>query len=161
SLGMVLASVLLAVFHDRLHVSATVIFIAFAVLMFGVTAYLLLLVPEFLVRFLLWGLSHSVFRIHAAGEGHVPFRGPALLVSNHMSHLDCILINACIGRRIRFMIWKPYFEMKSVNWFLRRVDAIPVADGRRDAVEAIRAGRKSLLEGHVVCIFAEGAVTRT
>ena len=58
----------------------------------------------------------------------MPFRGPALLVSNHMSHIDGFLISACVQRRIRFMIWKPYFELKSLNWFLRRVDAIPVAD---------------------------------
>jgi acyl-[acyl-carrier-protein]-phospholipid O-acyltransferase/long-chain-fatty-acid--[acyl-carrier-protein] ligase len=161
SLGMVLASVLLVVFHDYLHVSATAILLAFGVMMLGVTAYVLSLVPDFFVRLMLWMISHSIFRIRAEGQEHVPFRGPALLVSNHVSHIDGILINACIERRIRFMIWKPYFELKAVNWFLRRNHAIPVADGPRDAVEAIRAARRALAGGHVVCIFAEGAVTRT
>ncbi len=161
SLGMVLASLLLAIFHDRLRVSPTTIVFAFGVMMLGVSAYVLTLAPEFFVRFVLWMTTHSIFRIHAVGQQNVPFRGPALLVSNHMSHIDGILINACVERQIRFMIWKPYFQMKSVNWFLRRIHAIPVASGRRDAVEAIRAARQQLAEGHVVCIFAEGAVTRT
>jgi acyl-[acyl-carrier-protein]-phospholipid O-acyltransferase / long-chain-fatty-acid--[acyl-carrier-protein] ligase len=161
SLGMVLASGLLAVFHDRLHVQATTIFFAFGVLMVGVTVYALILVPEYFIRFVMWSLSHSFFRIRAVGAENVPFHGPALLVSNHMSHIDGILINACVQRKIRFLIWKPYYEMKAVKWFLQRVGAIPVAHGRRDAIEAIRISRQALAEGHVVCIFAEGAVTRT
>jgi acyl-[acyl-carrier-protein]-phospholipid O-acyltransferase/long-chain-fatty-acid--[acyl-carrier-protein] ligase len=159
-LGMVLASLLLAVFHDRLHASATTILFVFALMMFAVTAYILT-EPECLARFILWTASHTVFRIRGLGAENVPLHGPALLVSNHMSHIDGVLINACIDRRVRFMMWKPYFELKAMNWFLRRVDAIPVSDRPREAVESIRATRKVLAEGHVVCIFAEGAVTRT
>src|SRR5581483_7533087 len=118
-------------------------------------------VPEFFIRFVLWLLTHSVFRIRVAGQENVPFRGPALLVSTHVSHIDGILINACLERFIRFLIWKPYFQMKTWAWFLRRIYAIPIANGRRDAVEAIRAARQALQDGHVVCIFAEGAVSRT
>jgi acyl-[acyl-carrier-protein]-phospholipid O-acyltransferase / long-chain-fatty-acid--[acyl-carrier-protein] ligase len=161
SLGMVLASGLLLLFHDTLHVSATAILFGFGLLMAGVTAYTLTLVPEYFVRFVLWILTHTFFRIRVAGQENVPFRGPALLVSNHISHIDGILISACVQRRIRFLIWKPYYELKSLNWFLRRDGAIPIASGRRDAVEAIRAARQALADGHVVCIFAEGAVSRT
>jgi len=161
SLGMVLATGLLLLFHDTLHVSATTIIFGFGLLMAGVTAYTLTLVPEYFVRFVLWVLTHTFFRIRIAGQENVPFRGPALLVSNHISHIDGILISACVQRRIRFLIWKPYYELKSLNWFLRRDGAIPIASGRRDAVEAIRAARQALADGHTVCIFAEGAVSRT
>ena len=161
SLGMVLASGLLLLFHDTLRVSATTILFGFGVLVAGVTVYALTLVPEYFVRFVLWVLTHTFFRIRIAGQENVPFRGPALLVSNHISHIDGILISACVQRRIRFLIWKPYYELKSLNWFLRRDGAIPIASGRRDAVEAIRAARQALAEGHMVCIFAEGAVSRT
>ena len=129
--------------------------------MLAVTAYLLACVPECLARFILWTASHTLFRIRALGAENVPLHGPALLVSNHMSHIDGVLINAYIDRRVRFMMWKPYFELKAMNWFLRRVDAIPVSDRPREMVESIRATRKVLADGHVVCIFAEGAVTRT
>jgi acyl-[acyl-carrier-protein]-phospholipid O-acyltransferase/long-chain-fatty-acid--[acyl-carrier-protein] ligase len=157
---MVLASLLLVLFHDRLHASPTTILFVFALMMLAVTAYILT-VPECLARFILWTATHTLFRIRALGADNVPLHGPALLVSNHMSHIDGVLINACIDRRVRFMMWKPYFELRAMNWFLRRVDAIPVSDRPREAVESIRATRKVLAEGHVVCIFAEGAVTRT
>src|ERR1039457_2963705 len=60
------------------------------------------------------------------------------------------------------MVWKPIYEMKAFNWLLRRTNAIPVATGSpRDAVESIRAARRELAAGHIVCIFAEGAISRT
>ena len=79
-----------------------------------------------------------------------------------MSHVDGFLIGACVQRFIRFMVWKPYYEMKAFHWFLRRTNAIPVGTGSpRDMVESIRAARRELAAGHVVCIFAEGAISRT
>jgi len=119
-------------------------------------------VPDFAVRFFLWLLTHSIFRIRIVGQENVPFRGPALLVSNHMSHVDGFLVGACIQRFVRFMVWKPYYEMKALNWFMRMTNAIPVGTGnRREMVESIRAARRELEAGHVVCIFAEGAISRT
>jgi acyl-[acyl-carrier-protein]-phospholipid O-acyltransferase/long-chain-fatty-acid--[acyl-carrier-protein] ligase len=161
SLGMVLASVLLAVFHDRLHVSATTILFAFGVMMLAVTAYSARLVPERVVRFFLWVLVKTLFRIRVVNPQNMPARGGALLVSNHVSHIDGILIEAVMPRETRFLIWKPYFAHPTMNWFLRRIHAIPVAESPRDAVQSIRAARQALTDGDAVCIFAEGAVTRT
>jgi acyl-[acyl-carrier-protein]-phospholipid O-acyltransferase/long-chain-fatty-acid--[acyl-carrier-protein] ligase len=161
SLGMVLASVLLAVFHDRLHVSATVILAAFGVMMAVVTVFAVRLVPERVVRFFLWLLVKTFFRIRVVNPQNMPATGAALLVSNHVSHIDGILIEACMPRETRFMIWKPYFDLKPFQWFLRRIHAIPVAERPREAVQSIRAAREALTQGHAVCIFAEGAVTRT
>ena len=118
------------------------------------------MVDDFLIRFVLWLVTHTIFRIRIVGQENVPFRGPALLVANHMSHVDGFLIGACVQRFIRFMVWKPYYEMKALNWFFRKTKAIPVGGGRA-AVEAIRAARSELAAGHVVCIFAEGAISRT
>ena len=97
------------------------------------------MVPDFLIRFVLWMFTHTVFRIRIVGQENVPFRGPALLVSNHMSHVDGFLIGACVQRFIRFMVWKPYYEVKALNWFFRLTNAIPVGTtGPRDVVESIR-----------------------
>jgi acyl-[acyl-carrier-protein]-phospholipid O-acyltransferase/long-chain-fatty-acid--[acyl-carrier-protein] ligase len=120
------------------------------------------LVPEFLVRFLLWLTTHTLFKIRIAGQDNVPLRGPALLVANHISHVDGFLISACLQRFIRFMVWKPYYEAPALNWFFRLSKAIPVgAGGPRDVVASIQAARKELEGGHMVCIFAEGAISRT
>uniref|UniRef100_Q02BH3 AMP-dependent synthetase and ligase n=1 Tax=Solibacter usitatus (strain Ellin6076) TaxID=234267 RepID=Q02BH3_SOLUE len=162
TLGMLLASGLMWLCYTQLHLSATVIMLGFGLSLLAVTVYIVTIVPDYLVRFVLWLLTHSVFRIRINGAENVPFRGPALLVANHMSHVDGFLIGACVQRFIRFMVWKPYYELKAFHWFFKLSKAIPVGTGGpRDMVESIRAARKEIADGHVVCIFAEGAISRT
>ena len=96
----------------------------------AITAYIVTVVDDFLIRFVLWLVTHTIFRIRIVGHENVPFRGPALLVSNHMSHVDGFLVGACVQRFIRFMVWKPYYEMKALHWFFRKTNAIPVGGGR-------------------------------
>jgi acyl-[acyl-carrier-protein]-phospholipid O-acyltransferase/long-chain-fatty-acid--[acyl-carrier-protein] ligase len=135
------------------------------VLVFGVftllsSVYVLAVVPEFLVRFSLWLLTHSIYRIRIVGQENVPSRGPALLVCNHLSHIDGFLVGACVQRFIRFMVYRPIYD----HWLLHRplqwMKAIPVAAGR-DALASLDRARRELEDGHVVCIFAEGAISRT
>ena len=120
------------------------------------------MVPEFLVRFVLWMATHTIFKIRIVGQENVPFRGPALLVANHMSHVDGFLIGACIQRFIRFMVWKPYLRDESAELVFPAGQSDPGGhSGPRDVVASIRAARKELEDGHMVCIFAEGAISRT
>ncbi len=162
TIGMLVASFAIWLCYTQLHFSAAAIMLGFGLSLLLVTAYIVTIVPEYLVRFVLWLLTHSIFRIRINGQENVPFRGPALLVANHMSHVDGLLIGACVQRFIRFMVWKPIYEMKAFHWLLRRTYAIPVGtSGPRDAVESIRAARRELAAGHIVCIFAEGAISRT
>ena len=112
------------------------------------------------MRFCLWLLTHTIYRIRVVGQEHVPSRGPALLVCNHLSHVDGALVGACIQRFVRFLVYKPYYEHWAVNPLLKMLHAIPVGGGR-EAVAAIRIARQELENGHVVCIFAEGAISRT
>ena len=126
------------------------------------TLYVLKVLPDFLIRFLLWLLTHTVYKIRIEGQQHVPFRGPALLVCNHMSLVDGFLVGACIQRFVRFMVYRPYFEVKLLHWALKLTNAIPVAAGSpREIVESLQRAREELRQGHVVCIFAEGSVSRT
>ena len=162
TVGMLLASATLWLMHDRLHVGPDKLILIFGVATLGTTAYIVSVVPEFLLRFVLWMAAHSIFRIRVVGQENVPFRGPALLVSNHISHVDGLLIGASVQRVIRFMVWRPIYEMKALRWFFRLNHAIPVGKrSPREVLEAVRSARHELADGEMVCIFAEGSITRT
>jgi len=126
------------------------------------TAVVLRLLPDYFARFSLWLLTHTIYRIRIVGQEHVPFRGPALLVCNHVSYADALLVGASVQRFIRFLMYAPHYEIRSINWLLRLMKAIPVsARSRREIVQSLARARAELTEGHVVCIFAEGGISRT
>lgn len=154
------ASAALWLTRDVFGMTADRIVLSFGIFTLLASIYVLSVVPEFLVRFCLWLLTHTIYRIRIEGQDNVPSRGPALLVCNHLSHVDGALVGACIQRFVRFLVYKPYYEHWAVNPLLRMLEAIPVGSGR-EAVSAIQAARRELQNGHVVCIFAEGAISRT
>ncbi len=160
--GILLASGSLWALRDLLQVQADQIILLFGLLTLGATVYLLSLLPDFLIRFTFWMLTHTIYRIRVLGQEHIPFRGPALLVCNHISHVDAPLVGACVQRFVRFMMYRPYFEYKPFNWLFRLMKAIPVqASNRKDVLHSLERAREELRQGHVVCIFAEGSVSRT
>lgn len=160
--GILLASGVLWTCRDLLLLQADRIILLFGFFTVAATIYLLTILPDFLIRFSLWMLTHTLYKIRIVGQEHVPFRGPALLVCNHMSYIDGPLVGACVQRFIRFMVYKPYYEMKAFHWLLRPMKAIPVMGGNPKEVEAsLERAREELRQGHVVCIFAEGSVSRT
>ncbi|MFQ5579155.1 MAG: acyl-[ACP]--phospholipid O-acyltransferase [Nitrospiria bacterium] len=160
--GILLASATLWAFRDLLQVQADQIILAFGFFTLLVTVYILSVLPDFLIRFILWLLTHTVYRIRIQGQENVPFRGPALLVCNHISFVDGLLVGASVQRFIRFLVFSGFFEIKGLGWFLKKMKAIPISSGnRKGAMQSIERARKSLKEGHVVCIFAEGAISRT
>ena len=123
---------------------------------------MLALVPEFFVRFILWPLTHTVYRIRVVGQDHVPFRGPALLVCNHLSHVDGLLIGASRAALRPVHRLAALLRAAALQPALRLMHAIPVSASRHDVVASLDKARRAELEaGHVVCIFAEGAISRT
>jgi len=120
-------------------------------------------VPRPFVRLLVRGLIRSLYRVRVVGAENVPQTGPALIISNHVSLMDGFLVGwGARHRNVRFMIWRPYFESSIWGAFLRPLKAIPIGTtGPRDLVGALKAARQELEAGKVVCIFAEGSVTRT
>ena len=106
-------------------------------------------------------VARPLFRIRILGREHIPARGPALLVSNHLTHLDAFLVGACIRPVVRFLVWKPYYDYKLLTWGLRLAKAIPIWTSPRDAAQAIERARGALECGQILCIFAEGSISRT
>lgn len=160
--GILLASCVLWILRDKFNVQADRIILWFGVLTLICTVFLMKALPEFFTRLVLWMLTHTLYKIRIVGEENVPFRGPALFVCNHMSFVDGLLVGACVHRFIRFMVYQYFYKIKSVNWLLSIMKAIPVADAnRREILESISRARDELIAGHVVCIFAEGEISRT
>jgi acyl-[acyl-carrier-protein]-phospholipid O-acyltransferase/long-chain-fatty-acid--[acyl-carrier-protein] ligase len=115
------------------------------------------------VRLPLWLWGHTLYRIRVFGREHVPAAGPVLLVSNHVSHIDALLIQAVLRRPVRFLMWAPFTRLPLLRWVARLARVIPIDGGAgpRAIIRALRMAGEALAKGEVVCIFAEGGITRT
>jgi acyl-[acyl-carrier-protein]-phospholipid O-acyltransferase/long-chain-fatty-acid--[acyl-carrier-protein] ligase len=138
------------------------IILSAAFLTVGGSLYVMNLLPDFLVRLILWLVTNTVYRVRAVGESNIPREG-ALFVANHTSWVDFLLVGAACDRMIRFLMFRKYYEWPALNWFFRRMGAIPVAAGDPPSKteESLAIARREIRNGHAVCIFAEGAITRT
>jgi acyl-[acyl-carrier-protein]-phospholipid O-acyltransferase/long-chain-fatty-acid--[acyl-carrier-protein] ligase len=159
-LAIAAASGVLWLCSGPLRLTPDRVLIVFGVVTLLSSLYVLWLVPEFLIRFSLWLITHTIYRIRIVGQENVPVKGPALLVCNHLSHVDGLLVGGCVQRFIRFMIYKPIYEQRLLHPLLKLMNAIPLAAGR-EAPAALEHARHELEHGHVVCIFAEGSISRT
>jgi acyl-[acyl-carrier-protein]-phospholipid O-acyltransferase/long-chain-fatty-acid--[acyl-carrier-protein] ligase len=158
TIGMMISSGVVWLFHDILHLSAAHVIGISALLTLIAAVWTFQLVPNFTVRFLFWVLMHSVYKIRIVGRPNVPQYGPALLVSNHVSLIDGFLIGACMQRFVRYMVYETWYDRfaKPLSW----IHAIRVPVGtRRSVLKTIELARQELQAGHVVCIFAEGSLT--
>ena len=122
------------------------------------------IVPEFLMRFLSWVMVRTLYRLKLHGiEKQVPDEGAALLVCNHVSYMDALILSACIPRPARFVMYYRIFNIPVMRWIFRTAKAIPIAGARENpeimqrAFDAVDA---ALAEGELVCIFPEGALTK-
>jgi len=133
-----------------------------AFLTVGGSLYVMNLLPDFLVRLVLWLLTNTIYRVHAVGAERIPKEG-ALFVANHTSWVDFLLIGAACDRMIRFLMFRKYYEWPALHWFFRRMGTIPVAGGDppHKTEESLAIAREQIRAGHAVCIFAEGSITRT
>jgi 1-acyl-sn-glycerol-3-phosphate acyltransferase len=133
-----------------------------ALLNAAVAIYIYTLVPEFLMRFLVWLLIHSVYRLRKSGLESIPDEGPALLVCNHVSFVDALIIAAACRRPVRFVMDHAIFRIPVLNFVFRTGRAIPIASSREDpellekAYDEIARGLEA---GDVICIFPEGRIT--
>jgi 1-acyl-sn-glycerol-3-phosphate acyltransferase len=160
---MVLAAVLAIVWLDVLKLSIPQLFILAAVLNAAVAVYIYSLVPEFLMRFLSWVLVNVMYRIRVRGLEHIPEHGPALIVSNHVSFMDALVIGGSVRRPVRFVMDHNIFKIPVMGFIFRTAHAIPIAPAREDP-DALKKSfdliDAELADGEIVCIFPEGKLTR-
>ncbi len=160
--GMLLASALLWLLHDRFHWPAHYILGALGIATLLATFYVVSILQANSLRFLILGLIRIWFRIRVIGAGKIPTSGGALLISNHVSYVDALLLGCCTHRFVRFLMWKPYFEIKLLNPFLKLFRAIPIYPASpKQTLRALREACDELKRGELVGLFPEGALTRT
>ncbi|WP_272963286.1 MFS transporter, partial [Alcanivorax jadensis] len=137
-------------------------FLALALANVLVASYIYTVVPEFLIRLLVWMLTHTMYRVKHHGMEHIPDEGPCMLVCNHVSYVDALLLAGAIRRPVRFVMFKPIYDMPLLNYIFRTGKTIPIDSKTRNPVIYERAFvriREELEAGEVVCIFPEGKLT--
>jgi 1-acyl-sn-glycerol-3-phosphate acyltransferase len=146
-----------------LGLGAPQIFLATAVLNALVALYIFTLVPEFVMRFITWVLVNTLYRVRVDGAQNIPEEGAVLLVCNHVSFMDPLLLMANLRRPVRFVMDHRIFNIPVLRFVFRTAKAIPIAGYKEDPQvlqRAYDAIDEALLAGEVVCIFPEGSLTR-
>jgi 1-acyl-sn-glycerol-3-phosphate acyltransferase len=138
------------------------IFLITAALNAVVAVYIFSLVPEFVMRFITWVLVNTLYRVRADGAQNVPEEGAALLVCNHVSFMDPLLLMANLRRPVRFVMYYKIFNIPLLRFVFRTAKAIPIAGYKEDPAvlqQAYDAIDEALAADEVVCIFPEGGLT--
>jgi acyl-[acyl-carrier-protein]-phospholipid O-acyltransferase/long-chain-fatty-acid--[acyl-carrier-protein] ligase len=137
-------------------------FVAGAVLSLAGTIYCLILLPDSLLRFGLWLLTKTVYRVRVTGQTNVPERGGALLVCNHVSLADAMFLIAATDRPVRFLMLKEIYDRPAIKWGARLLGMIPVSPEQRprEMLHSLQVASDAIRNGGLVCIFAEGQITR-
>ncbi len=163
ALFMIVASLMAAAL---LHWGATIpeLFLVTAIMNAAVALYIYRLVPEFLLRFLAWVLTHTLYRARTIDTDRIPQEGAAVLACNHVSFVDAIVVMGASPRPIRFVMYHRIFAIPLMSWFFRQAKAIPIAPAKEDPELLARANDQidaALRDGELVCIFPEGRITDT
>jgi acyl-[acyl-carrier-protein]-phospholipid O-acyltransferase / long-chain-fatty-acid--[acyl-carrier-protein] ligase len=162
-IGILLASGIYYLLAGVLHLNPPQVFLAGAALSLAGAIYCVRLMPDSLVRLLLWLLTKTIYRIRVEGRDNIPEKGGALFVCNHVSFVDGPLLMAATDRKIHFIMDKSYYKLWWIKPFGEILGLIPIASnlGPRELIESLRAAGEMIRSGEVVCIFAEGQITRT
>ena len=147
----------------KAHFTIPQIFLLTGIANAVVAFYIFMLVPEYLLRFVAWVVSRLVYRYKLSGDENIPTQGAAILVCNHVSFIDAVLLMAASPRPIRFIMDHNIFKVPVLGWLFRLAKAIPIAPRTQDpkAYEAaFDAAAKVLKDGELLCIFPEGGITR-
>lgn len=142
----------------RLHLRSSVQVLTLVLPCLAATAFILKLLPQQLVRFTLTGFLRFLYKVKPVNAENLPHTGGVLLLPNHVSYMDALLLSVACERPVRFVIWDTLYHVRWMNGFLRIFNTVPISSTR--AKDAIRTVAEALKEGQVVCLFPEGQITR-
>lgn len=162
ALFMVVSALVSILFLSVAELSIPQLFLAISLMNVAVNSYIFKLVPEFSMRFLIWLLGHSMYRVEHQGLDAIPEEGPAVLVCNHVSFVDALLIGGAVRRPVRFVMYYKIYNLPVLNFIFRTAGTVPIA-GRSEDLLIYDAAFKKIAEylrnGELVCIFPEGKLT--
>ncbi|MBK5542921.1 MFS transporter [Pseudomonas sp. TH05] len=162
ALFMVVSALVSIVLLSVAKLSIPHLFLVVSLLNILVNGYIFKIVPEFSMRFMIWLLSHSMYRVEHRNLDLIPDEGAALLVCNHVSFVDALLIGGAVRRPIRFVMYYKIYNLPVLNFIFRTAGTIPIA-GRHEDLQiyekAFKRIAQYLKDGELVCIFPEGKLT--
>ncbi|MBJ2206942.1 MFS transporter [Pseudomonas carnis] len=162
ALFMVVSAIVSILLLSVAKLSIPELFLAVSLLNIAVNTYIFKIVPEFTMRFMIWLLSHSMYRVEHRNLQAIPDEGAALLVCNHVSFVDALLIGGAVRRPIRFVMYYKIYRLPVLNFIFRTAGTIPIA-GRHEDIQiyeqAFARIAQYLKDGELVCIFPEGKLT--
>lgn len=156
------ASALITMVLFKLGFNTLQILLFTAILNFVVSAYIFLLIPEFVMRFVVWILASTIYRLRYTGRDHIPRQGAAVLVANHISFIDWFIITAACRRPVCFVMDHNMYKHPLLGWLFKLSKAIPIAPAKEDPKrleEAFLLISKQLREGNLIGLFPEGKIT--
>jgi 1-acyl-sn-glycerol-3-phosphate acyltransferase len=162
ALFMVASAIVSILFLSVAELSIPQLFLTISLMNIAVNSYIFKIVPEFSMRFMIWLLSHSMYRVEHKGLEAIPDEGAAVLVCNHVSFVDALLIGGAVRRPVRFVMYYKIYNLPVLNFIFRTAGTVPIA-GRSEDLLIYDAAFKKIAEylrnGEVVCIFPEGKLT--
>jgi 1-acyl-sn-glycerol-3-phosphate acyltransferase len=162
ALFMVVSALASILFLSVAELSIPQLFLVISLMNVAVNSYIFKLVPEFSMRFLIWLLGHSLYRVEHQGLDAIPEEGPAVLVCNHVSFVDALLVGGAVRRPVRFVMYYKIYNLPVLNFIFRTAGTVPIA-GRNEDLLIYDAAFKKIAEylrnGELVCIFPEGKLT--
>lgn len=162
ALFMVVSALVAMLLLNVAGLSIPQLFLVVSLMNIAVNTYIFKIVPEFTMRFLIWLLSHSMYRVKHEGLEAIPDEGAAVLVCNHVSFVDALLIGGAVRRPIRFVMYYKIYNLPVLNFVFRTAGTVPIAGRSEDEKvyeQAFQRIAQYLADGEVVCIFPEGKLT--
>ena len=164
SLAMVLGAGISILWLTVLDYGIPSLFLLIAILTAFVAAYIFVTVPEFVMRFIVWLVGHSVYRVEHVGLDNIPDKGPVVLVCNHITYVDFMLLAGAVRRPLRFVMHRSFYDWPVIRFVCQVGGAVPIATKEEDATvydEAFERIREGLASNEIFCIFPEGRLTPT